>query len=80
MISCRIYDYIEIACMYGFEIRLTLKNGGTVEGAARDTRRNGEGAECMVIETERGAELVPLDDLQRMEALRPNAHFETVDF
>lgn len=37
MISCNQYDYIEIACMYKFPLRLTLVSNQVVEGTAIDT-------------------------------------------
>ena len=35
-ISCDLHDYIEVACMYGYQVRLILKDQSTVEGKAKD--------------------------------------------
>lgn len=78
MLSCQIYDYLEIACIYRYRVRLTPKEGEPVEGTALDTRRNGE-KECLLLRTETGETLVPLETLHRMEALQANPHFSTVD-
>lgn len=80
MISCQIYDYIEIACMYRFEVRLTLQNDEVVTGIACDTCRNASGDECIEIRVGETKALVVLDRLIRMDALTQNPHFEYVVF
>lgn len=80
MITCQCYDYIEIACLYRFAVRIDLKNSQTLEGTARDTQRNEEGQECLQLDTGEAHILVPLEMLERMKALQTNPHFDTVDF
>lgn len=36
LISCELHDYIEVVCMYRYQIRLVLKDDSTIEGKARD--------------------------------------------
>lgn len=33
-LPCDLHDYIEIACLYGYQLRLTLKDHQVVEGRA----------------------------------------------
>ena len=80
MISCASHDYVEIACMYGFEVRLVLKNGRIVQGKAIQTAYNENKEECIVITTETGNEKIVLEQLISMEAVTKNAHFEKIDF
>ena len=46
-ISCDLYDYIEIACLYKIPVRLELKDGSFIEGNADDTIINDDKDECM---------------------------------
>lgn len=52
MISCANHDYIEIACMYRFEICLVLENGQVAQGKALQTELNENKEECLVLETQ----------------------------
>jgi Rho-binding antiterminator len=36
-ISCQSYDYIEIACMHHYSLRLVLNSGEIIEGIAQTT-------------------------------------------
>ena len=49
MISCANHDYIEIACMYRFEMRLVLENGQVAQGKAFQTALNENKEECLVL-------------------------------
>ena len=91
MISCDLYDIIEIACMYHFSVELTLKNGECVSGIA-DTIvidkevTNKDRQECirlvddMQVDEKKSPLLIPLSTLAFMRALTPNSHFNTIDF
>ena len=68
MISCEEYDYIEIACLYRYLIKLTLSEGNPVEGVALDTRRNSKKEECIQVGIKADdTELVVLDDILKLE-------------
>ena len=80
MISCANHDYVEIACMYGFEVKLVLRNGQLVQGKAIQTANNDNREECIHLETELGNEEVVLEQIVLMEAVTKNPHFEKIDF
>lgn len=80
MISCAQYDYVEIACMYRFEVKLIFKNGNYVQGTAFQTAYNENKEECIVLKTERGNEKIALEELAAIEAVTKNPHFEKIDF
>ena len=80
MISCADHDYVEIACMYRFEVKLIFKDGHIVQGKALETTYNKNKQECLVVETELAREEVVLDQLSSMEALTENPHFNTINF
>ncbi len=75
MISCQQYDYIEIACMYHYPLRVVLKNGDSIEGKALDTKRNDTKQECIELQTEQGKSLAVLDEIKTLEVLIKNPHF-----
>jgi Rho-binding antiterminator len=79
-ISCELHDYLEIACMYGYRVRLTIKNHQTIEGKAIDTVTTAEKREYLVIDNGYEKHEVELNQLVKMEVLTPNAKFKKVSF
>jgi Rho-binding antiterminator len=90
LISCDIHDYVEIACMYRFEVKLVVKigqvkngqvkNGQIVQGIAFQTTYNKNREECVVLKTEKGNEEIVLEQIASMEAVTKNPHFEKIAF
>ncbi|MEO9944655.1 MAG: Rho-binding antiterminator [Paraglaciecola sp.] len=80
MISCEYYDYIEVACMYGYTIRLTLKSGASVLGTAVDTSRNEQSDECIKMKVDDNHMLVTLNSITTMHVLDNYAQFKVVNF
>ncbi|MCU7918882.1 MAG: Rho-binding antiterminator [Candidatus Thiodiazotropha sp. (ex Epidulcina cf. delphinae)] len=85
MILCKLYDYIEIACMYRLPVELQLKNGLVHQGMAVDTLINSDGEECMVISSGKNVESaennrIVINQIKVMRALVSNPHFDTVTF
>jgi len=80
MISCEQHDFIEIACLYNYRVRLILDSGTELEGAAVDTGRNQSKEECIKIRIGSSDHLVVLDSIRTMEALAENPHFNSVTF
>ncbi|MGR5285860.1 Rho-binding antiterminator [Vibrio maritimus] len=80
MISCSDYDYVEIACMHRYPVRLSMKNGQKIEGTALDTTRNDVKAECIKLSQQSGERLVELDQIASIEVLTANPHFVTKVF
>ena len=79
-ISCELHDYLDIACMYGYRVRLTIKNHQTIEGKAVDTVTTAEKREYLVIDNGYEKHEVELNQLVKMEVLTPNAKFKKVSF
>lgn len=79
-LSCDIYDYVEIACMRRYDVRLELISGDVVAGIACDTRVTSDKTECLVIESADGEHEVALHEVARMRVETPDATFTTVDF
>jgi len=80
MISCEQHDYIEIACLYNYRVRLTIDSGIQLEGVAVDTVRNHDQEECIKIRDGSSEHLVVLDTITTMEAFVENRHFKVISF
>jgi len=80
MIACHLYDNIEIACLYHFPVKLSLRGGTERHGEALDTDFNEQREECLSLKTERGDKMVVLDEITRMEVLIDNPYFMVLDF
>ncbi|MFH7564883.1 Rho-binding antiterminator [Oceanimonas smirnovii] len=80
MMNCDQHDYLEIACMYRYEIRLILTTGEQITGIALDTSRNEHKEECLKLNTGTQVCLLPLSGLASMSATRPNPHFQHINF
>lgn len=80
MISCNQHDYIEIVCMYRYPVKLTLKSGEIIEGAAVDTVRDAQREECIILTTESGEKIVALNQLKQLEVTVENPHLGHVIF
>ncbi|MGR5140309.1 Rho-binding antiterminator [Photobacterium sp. DNB23_23_1] len=80
MVSCHQTDYVEIACMYRYPVKLTLKSGQEVFGTALDTKWNTSKEECIEIQTGDTIELVLLEVVSKLEVQIDNPHFSHIDF
>ncbi|MDV6343010.1 Rho-binding antiterminator [Nitrosomonas sp. Is37] len=80
IIECELHDYIEVACMYGYQVKLILKNQQIFEGKAKDIVTTAEKREFLIIDNEQGSQQVELIQLEKMQVLTPNAQFKEVVF
>jgi len=78
-ISCNLHDYIEIACMYGYRVKLTLRNQQVLEGTAIDTMTSEDKREYLVIDSGQ-TQHIELNQLRKLNVLTPNAQFTEVTF
>lgn len=78
-ISCDLHDYLEIACLYGYRVKLTLTDHQTVEGKAVDTLTGAEKREYLVIDSGE-KQHIELGLLKKLQVLTPNAKFTEVVF
>ncbi|MBU2882878.1 Rho-binding antiterminator [Psychrosphaera sp. B3R10] len=80
MISCNHYDYIEIACMNRYPIKVVMKTGDVINGIALDTALNKKKQECIKIHVNNADRLVVLDNISTLEVSVKNPHFQRVSF
>lgn len=75
-IACNLHDYLEIACLYGYRVKLTLKDGRILEGRAIDTLTSADKREFLALDSEQ----VETNQLKKMEVLTPGAKFREILF
>ena len=79
-IDCIHYDYLEMACLYRYDVRVQTRDGFTVEGAAVDIRMDGNRDEFLILRAEDREYLVRLSAVARLEPLRDDARFGPIVF
>jgi len=79
-IDCGLYDYIEIACLYRYVLRISTRDGEILTGTALDTEISADKSECLKLSGESGIRRVRLDHLLSIEPLTADARFGRVDF
>ncbi len=79
-ISCELHDYLEIACMYGYRVKLTLKDQQIIEGKAVDVLTTAEKREYMVIDNGREQQQIEVNQFSKMQVLTANAKFKEISF
>lgn len=78
-IDCELYDRLEIACMYRYELEINLVKGGPLRGCATDTTAR-QGREFLIVTTPTSKHEVPMDQLAHIAVLTPNAKFKQLHF
>lgn len=81
-LSCDLHDYLEIACMYGYQVELKLKNGLTFCGKPITTGINKQRVEYLLFEVAASIERekLLLCDLSSMQVITKNAKFKNISF
>ena len=77
--NVKLHDFVEVACMYGYQLKLILKNNQIIEGKAVDIVNSPERRECLVIDND-SRQQIELTQLARMQVLTPHAKFNEVVF
>ena len=80
VISCAIHDYLEMACMYGYNISCELDTGEKLSGIAITTETSKEKKEYLLLKLESDTIKIELNCLIKMTALQQNPYFETINF
>ncbi len=84
MLSCQIYDVLELCSIYQLAIKVQLKNGQFVHGVVSDIGKDESGEEIieMLLHAvpSKTKHPVKLNHIVSIEALVQNPHFDKVDF
>ena len=82
ILSCDLYDYMEIACMYAYKIELQLKDGQRYTGKPRTIIISDHKEYLMFLPDAVPARELQLNllELKSMRVLSENARFEFIEF
>jgi Rho-binding antiterminator len=77
-ISCNLHDYLEIACMYHYQVKIELRDNQLLEGKAIDIVIT-DGREYLVIENGQKHH-IELTHLLKLRPITANAKFGEIHF
>ena len=77
-ISCDLHDYLEIACMYHYQVKIELNDNRSLEGKAIDIVTSG-GREYFIIENDQKHQ-IELNRLVKLKPITINAIFGEIHF
>ena len=80
IISCAIHDYIEIACTFGYQVKLELFTGDTLRGKAITTETSKDKKEYLLLNGLSHQQKIELTNIKSMTAVQPNPHFDCITF
>lgn len=80
MISCNEHDYIEIACMYQYPIKITMLTGEVIECTAVDTHYNSSREECIIVTVNGVDSALVVSNFSKMEVCIENPYFKEISF
>jgi Rho-binding antiterminator len=75
-IPCEKHDLIEIACLYGYQLKLILTDASQVEGKAMTTLTSPGKREYLIINVNNLKQKIELNQLKKIQVITRNAVFE----
>ncbi|MBN7820817.1 Rho-binding antiterminator [Bowmanella yangjiangensis] len=78
IIACAVHDYIEVACLYAYELELRMLDGQQNQGKAMTTRTQA-GREWLVLQSGQGQFEVELNQVRSIKALTVNRYFSELE-
>lgn len=78
MIPCEHYDYLELACLRGYQLKIELIDGTQCQGRAITTQTRADKTEWLIIQEQQTRQSVRLDQIAAITPLDPNAEFARV--
>lgn len=78
MIPCTHYDYLELACLRGYQLKIELIDSTQCQGKAITTQTKAEKTEWLIIQQQQTKQSLRLDHIVAITPLEPNAEFDRV--
>lgn len=78
MIPCRHYDYLELACLRGYQLHLDMLDGKPLQAQAITTETHADKSEWLIVQSDGKQQAVRLDRIIAMTPLTPRAEFGRV--
>ncbi|WP_439861368.1 Rho-binding antiterminator [Pseudomonas sp. MBLB4136] len=77
-LNCDLHDYLEIACLHHYRLRIELVDGGQLDAEALTTQTTASKEEFLSVRTDAGEQRLRLDRLLAITPLTPGASFARV--
>jgi len=82
-INCHAHDYIEIACMYSYDLKLELRSEETLHVKAITTatkkNENGVAIEYLIADSSTTRFDIPLTEIVKLEVKNKSAKFQCIE-
>ena len=78
-LNCNLHDYLEMACLYRFEVELILKDETKILGTPVTTKTINK-IEYLELNSSGTLLAIPVLNLASMHACKDNPHFDLVKF
>ncbi len=78
-IDCSLHDYLEVACLYRYDLEVHKKDGSTSVGKVTNTR-TAEKIEYLLVTIDGELVEISMSDIARVVVLTENARFREIDF
>ncbi|MBM7060756.1 Rho-binding antiterminator [Pseudomonas sp. UL073] len=78
-LACELYDHLEVACLYGYRLKVELTDGSTLEAQALTTRTNAAKEEFLCLRGADGPLEIRLDHLLAITPLDAGSRFGRVE-
>lgn len=79
MISCDQHDYLEIACLYGYRLNVTTRDGQMIVGQAKDVVTQ-DNREYLILLCNGQRVKIEADQLKTLTVLSQAMHFGEIFF
>jgi Rho-binding antiterminator len=79
-LDCDLHDYLEIACMHHYQLRVELIDGSYFDAKALTTRTSAQKEEFFCVQKAEGQQEIRLDKLLAITPLNENASFARIVF
>lgn len=76
--ACDLHDFLEIACLYRYQLRIELTDGGRFDAEALTTRTDPSKEEFLSVRDAAGVREIRLDTLHAITPLDAGAQFGRV--
>lgn len=77
-LTCELYDYLEIACLHGYQLDIELLDGGRLQAQAVTTETTASKEELLILRSAGGEQRLRLDQLLAITPLDADASFARV--
>ncbi|WP_454254746.1 Rho-binding antiterminator [Pseudomonas sp. Marseille-Q8238] len=77
-LACSLYDHLEVACLYGYQLRVELRDGSELQAQAITTRSVNK-EEFLLLRNASGEHLLRLDQFLAITPLNEGAQYGRIE-